>query len=61
MNRNGEHYLDGIAVMGLVIAILENMQGKIDGEFPHLMKFVLDELDFCRGETSTKKYKIMLL
>ena len=25
VNRNGDHYLDGIAVMGLIIAILENM------------------------------------
>jgi len=30
--------------MGLIIAILENMQGAIDNEFPVLLKIVLDEL-----------------
>jgi len=34
VNRNGKDMCDGITIMNLIIAILENMQGKIDNAIP---------------------------
>jgi len=43
--------------MGLIIAILENMQGTIDNEFPVLLKIVLDELAHMNSlEEPSKSY-----
>jgi len=34
VNRNGKDMIDGVTVMNLIIAVLENMQGKIDAALP---------------------------
>ena len=50
--------------MNLIIAILENMQGKIDNAIPQLLAFLVDELNFVvkQGDKiSGKKYKSMIL
>lgn len=64
VNRNGKDMCDGITIMNLIIAILENMQGKIDNAIPQLLAFLVDELNFVvkQGDKiSGKKYKSMIL
>ena len=54
VNRNGEHYLDGIAIMGLIIALLENMQGKIDEHIGHILNLVVQELNYVKKKKAAK-------
>ena len=37
MNRNSSHKLDGIVVMKVMIAMLENLTGKIDYAIPTIL------------------------
>lgn len=61
VNRNGSDGLDGVAVMGLIIAILENMQGKIDGDLPHIVGILSEELNYLNDKKGKKNYKSMIL
>lgn len=62
VNRNGNHYLDGVSVMSLIISILENMQGMLTtNEFPWIVQTVCEELAFARQQSNSKQYKLMLL
>ena len=44
VNRNGNDHLDGIAIVGMIVAMFENMHGRLDSDVPQLLSFVLDEL-----------------
>jgi hypothetical protein len=64
VNRNGKDMIDGISVMNLIIAVLENMQGKIDNALPQFISFLVEELKFVveQGKkVSGQKYKSMIL
>jgi len=37
VNRNSKNFADGRSVVQYIIAILENMQGKIDQDLPVLL------------------------
>ena len=49
VNRNSSNYLDGIGIMNLIIAILENMQGMIDNALPELLNFITSEITNLAG------------
>ena len=61
VNRNGEDHADGTSIMALIIAILENMQGRINAELAGLMGIVLEELAFCRGKDYCNKFQMICL
>lgn len=44
VNRNGEGHLDGVTIMGFIVALLENLSGKLDQDLPQILTFLLDEL-----------------
>lgn len=47
VNRNSSGgYLDGVSIMGLIIALFENMTGMLDSELPQIFAFIADELSF---------------
>jgi hypothetical protein len=48
--------------MGLIVSMLENMQGLIDQDMPQLMYFIIDELKFVATlPAQPKNYKSMIL
>jgi len=47
VNMNGDGHLDGVTIMGFIVALLENMSGKLNQELPQILTFLLDELRFC--------------
>lgn len=61
VNRNSSDGCDGVAVMGLIIAILENMQGKIDSDIPNLLQILIEELVHVNDKKGKKNYKSMIL
>ena len=44
INRNSLHKLDGIVVMKVLIAMLENLKGRIDEALPYILKICVSEL-----------------
>lgn len=63
VNRNsGGAYVDGVSIMSLMVAIFENMQGRIDSDVPTLLGFLIAELEFL-GTVDSKalKFKSMIL
>jgi len=48
VNRNGEGHLDGVTIMGFIVALLENLSGKLNNDLPQILTFLLDELKFCQ-------------
>ena len=63
VNRNsGGAYLDGVSIMGLIVAIFENMQGRIDADIPTLLNFLIAELEFLATVSAKAlKFKSMIL
>lgn len=64
INANGKNMCDGVTIMGLIVCLLENMINQLDNEFPTVLDFVLQELNFCETNTNTinsEKYKSMIL
>ena len=63
VNRSSSDGCDGVAVVGLIIAILENMQGKIDADLPHIIGILVAELQHEneQGKKSKKNYMSMIL
>lgn len=62
VNRNGEGHLDGVTIMGFIVALLENMAGKLNQELPQILTFLLDELKFCQTKQHPpKQYTSMIL
>jgi len=44
VTRNGKDYLDGIAVVSVIVAMFENMHNLLDNDLPQLLTFLVDEL-----------------
>jgi hypothetical protein len=62
VNRNGSGFIDGVAIMGLIVAILENMQGKLDQDLPQILSLLTGELQFLSSiKTEAKNFKSMIL
>lgn len=61
VNRNSEDGQDGIGIMNFMIALLENMQGLIDNDLPHLINIIVEELKFLQDKKKLKNYKSMTL
>mmetsp|Transcript_29520 Transcript_29520/g.44887 ORF Transcript_29520/g.44887 Transcript_29520/m.44887 type:complete len:666 (+) Transcript_29520:641-2638(+) len=62
VNRNSKNCMDGIAVINLIIAFLENMQGQIDAHMDQLLTFLLDELLYVQSNSKLpSNYKSMIL
>lgn len=57
INRNSIHKVDGIVVMKVIIAMLENLQGRIDDALGYLMKVCIEELQ----QKNPKNYRSMIL
>ena len=47
INQNSCDYIDGVAIVDILIAILENMNGMIDSEIPQIVEPILDNLFPC--------------
>lgn len=60
-NAQGNHKLDGIVAMKILISILENLKGQIDVALPHLIGVVLAELKNGLDKKSPKNYISMIL
>jgi len=55
---------DGVSAMNLVIAIIENYMGQIDGEFEGILEMIVLQLQFLetnKDNISYTKYKSMVL
>lgn len=62
VNRNSSGFVDGVAIMGLIVAILENMQGKLDNDLPQILTFLTDELQFLSSiKTKANNFQSMIL
>lgn len=62
VNRNSSEFGDGVAIMGLIVAILENMQGRLDQDLPQILTFLTDELEFLSSiKTKANNFKSMIL
>ena len=47
VNRNSSDGVDGISIINLIIAILENMQGKIDNDLKDIINILIQEMEFA--------------
>ena len=62
INRNGSDMCDGVSVINLLIALLENMEGKLNEKLPELIGMLAGELAFLNTQGSNgKNFKVMLL
>jgi len=61
VNRNSSDGLDGVAIMNLLIAILENMQGKVDGDLPQIIGVITAEIAWLSERKGHKNYRSMAL
>lgn len=41
VNRNSSDGVDGVSIINLIIAILENMQGKIDNDLKDIINILI--------------------
>lgn len=58
INRDSGDKVDGIVIMKILIAMLENLQGKIDEAIPYIIKICMSEL----GEKKVpKNYRSMII
>ena len=54
--------MDGISIMGVLIAILEDMHGKIDSGLPNILEILMDELKHATSKKNpSKNYTSMIL
>ena len=63
INRDEYDWMDGIAIISMVIALFENMPGMIDKEFPTILSYLAAELKFKQSlekDTVTNYYESML-
>ena len=44
INRNSQSKIDGIVIMKVLIAMLENLKGRIDEAIPYILKICVTEL-----------------
>lgn len=62
LNRNGIDDADGIAIVNIIVAMFENMHGKLDNDLPQLLTFLLDELNHKHTLSyPSKPYELVLL
>lgn len=62
VNSAGQHKLDGIVAMKVVISIFDNLPGLIDSALPHLIGMLLAEHKVAIEKQSTpSKYTSMIL
>ena len=61
INANSTHKQDGVTIMRVLIAILENLPGQIDMALPNLVGMLLAELKVAFEGSTPKNYKSMLL
>jgi len=62
INRNSSSGLDGVAIMNLIIAIIENLEGRLGQEFLVLAQICVEELEECNSrEKQPKNFKNMIL
>lgn len=57
INRNSKNKQDGIVIMKLLIAILENLQGRVDDALPFIIQTCMTELQ----DKNPKNVKSMIL
>jgi len=53
--------MDGVAIINLIIAVLENMQGKVDGDLKDIINIVVQEIQWVSQKKGYAHYKSMLL
>jgi hypothetical protein len=62
VSHNSSDGLDGVAIMNLLIAILENMQGRVDHALAGIIGVITNELDWVNSkEKGYKNYRLMVL
>ena len=62
VTRNGNDFLDGIAVMSVVVAMFENMHNLLDNDLPQLLTYLLEELNHqATLSDPSKQYQSMIL
>lgn len=64
-NRDQDELADGISILGLLIALLDNMPGKIDNHIPSLLTMLITEFNYLKRNPEVQKedgkfYKQML-
>ena len=63
INRDEYDWMDGIAIISMIIALFENMSGMIDKEFPTILSMLASELKFKQSlekDTVTDYYESMI-
>lgn len=61
VNGNSVHKLDGIVIMKIIIAMLENLQNRIDEAMPYILRICVNELNSRgTGEKIPKNYLSMI-
>lgn len=62
VSHNSSDGLDGVAIMNLLIAILENMQGRVDQNLAGIVSVITAELHWVNSkEKGYKNYRLMVL
>lgn len=62
VSHNSSDGLDGVAIMNLLIAILENMQGRVDQDLGAIIGVITSELNWVNSkEKGYRNYKLMVL
>jgi len=61
VNSNGNHKLDGIIAMKILITLMENLPGQIDAALPQFVGMLLAELKNAVEEKAPKNYISMIL
>lgn len=61
INSQANHKLDGIIAMKIIIAIFENLVGRIDDTMHHFVNVVLAELKNGLDKKAPKNYISMIL
>ena len=61
INSNSTHKQDGVTILRVLIAILENLPGQIDMALPSLVGMLLAELKMAFEGSTPSNYKSMLL
>ncbi len=57
INESSEHQLDGVVLMKVLIAMLENLPGRIDQAVPYILKIILEQLN----QKLAKNFKSMVV
>lgn len=58
INATSEHMLDGVVIMKVLMAMLENLKGRIDEALPHVLRVCLGQFVECKP---TKHFASMIM